>query len=127
MAHILVVDDSATDLFVFKRVLELNGHQVTTAGNGREGIALARKLIPDLVFMDVVMPELNGFQATRELKSTQVTKDIPVVMVTSKEQKSDIQWARRQGAQAYIVKPAVESQLLGCINKFIAPKHHGSE
>lgn len=119
MAHILVVDDSATDQFVIKRVLEQNGHQVTTAHNGREGISLALQLEPDLVFMDVVMPELNGFQATRELKKDEHTKNIPVVMVTTKEQRSDIEWAKRQGARAYIVKPAADELILGCISKFI--------
>ncbi len=119
MAHILVVDDSATDQFVFKRVLEENGHQVTIASDGREGVDLARQLVPDLVLMDVVMPGLNGFQATRELHKTDETKDIPVVMVTTKDGRADIKWAQQQGARAYIVKPAKESQLLGCISKFV--------
>jgi twitching motility two-component system response regulator PilH len=119
MAHILVVDDSATDQFVFKRVLEENGHQVTVASDGREGVDLARQLAPDLVLMDVVMPGLNGFQATRELHQTNETKDIPVVMVTTKDGRADIKWAQQQGACAYIVKPAKESQLLGCISKFV--------
>lgn len=119
MAHILVVDDSATDQFVFKRVLEEHGHHVTVASDGREGVELARRLSPDLVLMDVVMPGLNGFQATRELHKTSETKDIPVVMVTTKDGRADIKWAQQQGARAYIVKPAKESQLLGCISKFV--------
>ncbi|HBS27392.1 MAG TPA: two-component system response regulator [Gammaproteobacteria bacterium] len=119
MAHILVVDDSATDQFVFKRVLEENGHQVTVASDGREGVDLARRLAPDLVLMDVVMPGLNGFQATRELHKTDETKEIPVVMVTTKDGRADMKWAQQQGARAYIVKPAKESQLLGCISKFV--------
>lgn len=119
MAHILVVDDSATDQYVFKKVLEQSGHQVTVANNGKEGVALAKRLFPDLILMDVVMPVLNGFQATRELSRGEDTRDIPVVMVTTKDAETDILWAQRQGAKAYIIKPAQEQQLLGCVSKFV--------
>ena len=119
MAHILVVDDSATDRYVFKKVLEKNGYQVTVANDGKEGVDLARRLEPDLILMDVVMPVLNGFQATRELARGDTTQQIPVVMVTSKDAESDVQWAKRQGAQDYIVKPANEGRLMGCIGKLL--------
>ncbi|MGF1642907.1 MAG: response regulator [Thiotrichales bacterium] len=119
MAHILVVDDSATDRHVFKRMLEKNGHTVSIANNGSEGLQLARRLGPDLILMDVVMPELNGFQATRELSKGSDTQRIPVVMVTTKDGESDMLWAKRQGAKAYLVKPANEKQLLGCIRDIL--------
>jgi twitching motility two-component system response regulator PilH len=119
MAHILVVDDSATDQYVFKKVLEKNGHQVTVANDGQEGVNLAKQLEPDLILMDVVMPILNGFQATRELARMDLTQRIPIVMVTAKDAESDVEWAKRQGAQAYLVKPANESRLMGCIGKLL--------
>ncbi|MGF1546903.1 MAG: response regulator [Thiotrichales bacterium] len=122
MAHILVVDDSATDRHVFKRMLEKNGHTVSIANNGSEGLQLARRLGPDLILMDVVMPELNGFQATRELSKGAETQAIPVVMVTTKDGESDMLWAKRQGAKAYLVKPANEKQLLGCIRDILGAR-----
>ncbi len=119
MAHILVVDDSATDQYVFKKLLENNGHKVTMAKDGREGINLAQQLEPDLILMDVVMPVLNGFQATRELARRENTRSIPVVMVTTKDAESDVQWAKRQGASAYIVKPVKEERLIECIGRLL--------
>jgi len=119
MAHILVVDDSATDQYVFKQVLEKNGYKVTVAKDGKEGVRLAKQLEPDLILMDVVMPVLNGFQATRELARSDSTRSIPVVMITTKDAESDVQWAKRQGASAYIVKPAKESHLVECIGKLL--------
>jgi twitching motility two-component system response regulator PilH len=119
MAHILVVDDSATDQYVFKNVLEKNGHQVTVAKDGKQGVSLAKRLRPDLILMDVVMPVLNGFQATRELARDDMTHRIPIVMVTSKDAESDVEWAKRQGAMAYIVKPADEDRLIGCISRLL--------
>lgn len=119
MAHILVVDDSATDRHAFRKILEKNGHTVTVANNGSEGLQLAKRISPDLILMDVVMPELNGFQATRELSRTESTRNIPVIMVTTKDGESDMLWAKRQGARAYLVKPPSERQLLGCIGDLL--------
>ena len=119
MAHILVVDDSATDQYVFKKVLEKNGHQVPVAKDGEEGVNLAKQLEPDLILMDVVMPVLNGFQATRELARSDSTRRIPIIMVTTKDAESDVQWAKRQGASAYIVKPAKEGRLIECIGRLL--------
>ena len=92
MAHILVVDDSPTELYVYQRTLTNAGHKVSVATNGEEGIALANREQPDLILMDVVMPVLNGFQATRQLKRASETANIPVVMVTTKDQETDIMW-----------------------------------
>lgn len=120
MAHILVVDDSPTELHVIRGMLEKNGYQVTSAHNGQEGVALAKKLIPDLVLMDVVMPGLNGFQATRQLSKETETATIPVVMVTTKDQETDKVWAMRQGAKAYIVKPPKEKELIKTVKEVLS-------
>jgi len=119
MAHVLVVDDSATDQYAFRSMLEKNGYQVSVAENGRQGVDLATKVIPDVILMDVVMPELNGFQATRELSRSSVTGDIPVIMVTTKDGETDVLWAKRQGAKAYLVKPAKEKDLMKTIKEML--------
>jgi twitching motility two-component system response regulator PilH len=109
---ILVVDDSPTEQHVLRNILEKAGFHVETALDGREGIALAKRLHPDLILMDVVMPVLNGFQATRQLRDDQETADIPVIMVTTKDQETDKSWGLRQGAEAYLVKPVSAPDLL---------------
>ncbi|MGV6858538.1 MAG: response regulator [bacterium] len=122
MTHILVVDDSPTELHVYQKILSKHGYTVSVAANGEEGVKKAQDEAPDLIFMDVVMPVLNGFQATRELTRNTKTSNIPVVMVTSKDQETDMLWAKRQGAEAYLVKPAKEKQLLACINNILGKR-----
>lgn len=90
---ILVVDDSPTERHVMIELLTKNGYQVTTAENGEEGIAKAKAELPDLILMDVVMPGLNGYQATRTLTRDEATKNIPVIVCTSKGQETDKIWA----------------------------------
>ncbi len=102
---ILVVDDSPTERHFMVEILTKSGYQVVTAENGEDGIAKAKAEKPDLVLMDVVMPGLNGYQATRTLTRDDDTKDIPVIVCTSKGQETDKIWGLRQGAQDYLVKP----------------------
>jgi len=119
MARILVVDDSPTETEAFRSVLERNGHEVLNAENGADGVAVARQELPDLVLMDIVMPGLNGFQATRQLTRSPETKNIPVVIVTTKDQETDRVWGKRQGASGYLVKPVSESRLLSEIDALL--------
>jgi len=109
---ILVVDDSPTERHYMVELLTKNGYEVTTAENGEEGIAKAKAEHPDLVLMDVVMPGLNGYQATRTLTRDEATKDIPVIVCTSKGQETDRIWGLRQGAHDYMVKPVNADELL---------------
>ncbi|MDO6682160.1 MULTISPECIES: twitching motility response regulator PilH [unclassified Oceanobacter] len=120
MARILVVDDSPTETEVFRSMLEKNGHEVLTAENGADGVALAKQEKPDVVLMDIVMPGLNGFQATRQLTKDAETSGIPVIIVTTKDQETDRVWGKRQGACGYLVKPVSESILLSEINSVMA-------
>ena len=120
MARILVVDDSPTETEAFRMVLEKNGFEVLTADNGADGVALAHQEKPDMVLMDIVMPGLNGFQATRQLTRSAETKHIPVVIVTTKDQETDRVWGKRQGASGYLVKPVTEDRLLTEINSLLA-------
>ena len=112
MAKILVVDDSPTILAGTTKILQSAGHDVIQAESGAIGIEKAVNDKPDLILMDVVMPELNGFQATRTITTTAETKHIPIIMLTTKDQETDKVWAKRQGASEYVVKPPDPKELL---------------
>jgi twitching motility two-component system response regulator PilH len=120
MTQIMIVDDSPTDTHLLKKMLEKNGFNTLTASDADEGIEVARREHPDLILMDVVMPGLNGFQATRELTSDPDTSGIPVIIVTRKDQQVDRVWGMRQGARDYVTKPVKESTLLSLINETLA-------
>jgi twitching motility two-component system response regulator PilH len=120
MAKILVVDDSPTEIHVLQTMLEKNGHEVIVANSGEDGIIAAKDAQPDLVLMDVVMPGMNGFQATRQLTKQKETASIPVIIVTTKDQETDKVWAMRQGAKDYIVKPVQEKALIERVNNALA-------
>ena len=115
ISKILVVDDSPTDRQHLSVMLSKNGFQVSTAESAEDALVKVKKLRPDLVLMDVVMPGQNGFQATRMLARDESTKDIPVILCTSKGQETDKVWGMRQGARDYIVKPVVQADLLAKI------------
>jgi twitching motility two-component system response regulator PilH len=114
---VLVVDDSPTETRIFVNALTKAGYRAETAPNGEEGIKSARRLQPDLILMDVIMPVLNGFQATRQLQQDPQTSHIPVIMVTSKDQETDRTWGLRQGASDYLVKPIDAGELVARIRK----------
>ena len=116
MANILIVDDSPTEIHVLKTLLEKNGFSVSAANSGEEGIERAKAEKPDLILMDVVMPGMNGFQASREITSSPETQGIPVIIVSTKDQETDKLWGLRQGAKDYITKPAKEKELISKIN-----------
>jgi len=109
---ILVIDDSKTDYLYVKNILDHGGYQVTYAPSGKDGIQMAKDDKPDCILMDVVMPEMNGFQATRAISRDLETADIPILMLSSKSQQTDKVWAERQGATDYLVKPANPKLLL---------------
>jgi twitching motility two-component system response regulator PilH len=115
MTRILVVDDSPTETFRFKEILQKHGYEVLEAANGADGVTIAHAEKPDLVLMDVVMPGVNGFQATRQISRSEFTKDIPVIMVSSKDQATDRVWGIRQGAKDYLTKPVDEFDLIQAI------------
>lgn len=120
MAKVLIVDDSPTETYKLTSILEKNGHTVLTAEAGEEGVALAKQELPDVVLMDIVMPGLNGFQATRQLSKASETAHIPVVIVTTKDQETDRVWGLRQGAKAYLTKPIEEKVLMDVIKEVLA-------
>jgi len=119
MALILIADDSPTEIYVLQKILEKHNHQVLTAEDGEQAIEVARSQKPELILMDVVMPKLNGFQATRRLSKDESTQHIPIIIVSSKNQETDKLWGMRQGAKGYLGKPVTENLLIEEINKLL--------
>lgn len=110
--NVLVVDDSATELHILGEILKKNGYAVSTAGSGEDAIEKLKTAKPDLILMDVVMPGMSGFEATRSITRNSATSHIPIIICTTKGQETDKAWGLRQGAKDYIVKPVVESVLM---------------
>ena len=119
MAKVLVVDDSPTEQHVCRKILEKHGFEVESAEDGEHSLERARELKPDLILMDVVMPGMNGFQATRQLAKEPDTADIPVIIITTKDQETDKVWGLRQGARDYIVKPVKENDLVSRVQALL--------
>ena len=115
MARVLIVDDSPSQLMGMKLIIERLGHETITAEDGAQGVEVAKREMPDLILMDVVMPNLNGFQATRSISKNADTAHIPIILVTTKDQETDRVWGMRQGAKAYITKPFTDAQLTEAI------------
>ena len=113
---ILIVDDSPTERHVLNDLLTKAGFEVVTSDNGEDAIVKSKQVKPDLILMDVVMPGLNGFQATRAISRDPDTRNIPIILCTSKSQETDKIWGLRQGARDYVVKPVDRDELLGKIN-----------
>ena len=115
---VLLVDDSKTELHHLSDLLSKRGYAVRTAENGEEAMRRLAEDKPDLILMDVVMPGVNGFQATRTLTNDDATRHIPIILVTSKNQETDRVWGMRQGARDYVVKPVVADELIAKIKAF---------
>jgi twitching motility two-component system response regulator PilH len=115
MTTVLVVDDSPSEMARFRDILAKNNFTVIEASNGEEGCAKATEHLPDVILMDIVMPEVNGFQATRRITRGKTTSHIPVIMVSTKNQETDRLWGKRQGAKEYLTKPIQEQELMRVI------------
>lgn len=119
MHKVLVVEDSQSEMARFRELLKKNNFEVIEATNGKMGVEMAAEHQPDAILMDIVMPEMNGFQATRQVTRGETTSHIPVVMVSTKNQETDKVWGKRQGARAYLTKPVQEDELLMTIQSVI--------
>ena len=115
MTTILVIDDSPSEMAKFRDILAKNNFRVLEAANGEEGCAMAITHLPDVILMDVVMPEMNGFQATRKITRDKNTAHIPIVIISTKNQETDRVWGKRQGAKEYLTKPINEAELMQVI------------
>ena len=119
MAHILIVDDSTQDANTIKKILEDQGYKTSIALDGENGIQKAKELKPDLIIMDIVMPGMDGFKATRKITKEPETKSIPVVFVSSKNMETDRAWGLMTGAKDYLVKPVKPNELLESVKKVL--------
>jgi two-component system alkaline phosphatase synthesis response regulator PhoP len=122
---ILLVDDSATTLMMEQMVLRGQPYQIVTAKNGREAIAVALLEHPDLVLLDVVMPEMNGFETCRELRQLPVTKNVPIIMVTTKGEEQNVETGFESGCSDYITKPINGTELLMKVRGFLDVQEAG--
>ena len=109
---VLIADDASTDLKRLEQIVSGAGYQVLTAASGKEALAKAKSDRPDAILLDVIMPEMNGFQACRAITSDADTKGIPVILVSSKGEKTDRLWGQEQGARGYVTKPFKSDDLL---------------
>ncbi|MEX0914409.1 MAG: response regulator [Wenzhouxiangellaceae bacterium] len=116
--RVLVVDDAEADRLNLEQIVVENGVSVSSAANGREAIEKARSDRPDLIFLDILMPEMDGFETCRLLQGDEHTRDIPVVIVSSKPNKADRIWALEQGASGYITKPYTASDIQGALAQY---------
>ena len=116
---ILVVDDTAAHLQQIKEIVSEAGYQVITATSGREAVERTRAEKPNMVFMDIVMDDLDGYGACREITRDEETRDIPVVFVSTKNQRADKIWAEKQGAKALITKPVDSAEIVDSLNLYL--------
>ena len=114
---ILIVDDAATDRMTLQEIVASTHCSVLTANSGKEAVAIAKAERPDMIFMDIVMDEMNGYEACRAIKEDPATAHIAIVFVSSKNQKADHLWAKRQGGAALVGKPYTKDQIVEQIQR----------
>ena len=120
MSKILIVDDSPTQLYCLRRLVEQAGHQAVLAETGEQALEVARLESPQVILMDIIMPGMSGYQATRRLNRSHATRHIPVIFVSSRAGESDRAWGLRQGARDYLTKPINEPELIAKVNALLA-------
>jgi len=120
MAKVLIVDDSPAQVFALKKLVEEWGHNTLIAENGNQALEIAHQEQPDVILMDIIMPGISGFQATRKLSRDQATRAIPVIFVSTKDGEADRVWGMRQGAIGFVTKPVNPDVLLTAISDAVA-------
>ena len=115
---VLVVDDSPAELTNLRKIIADLGCMVISASNGMQAVELAKTEKPDIIFMDIIMPDMDGYEATRKLSNDPAVKNIPIIFVSSKNQKADKLWGQMQGGKGYITKPYTPDQIIKQIRIF---------
>jgi two-component system, chemotaxis family, response regulator PixH len=115
MLTVLVVEDAPSEMALMSHYLKEAGYRVLGASTAKEGLDKAIAHRPDVIVTDIVMPDVSGFELCRKLKRTPETKEVPVVMCSSKKQTIDRLWGMRQGAKAYLIKPYTKDELVEAI------------
>jgi len=119
MSKVLVVEDSPPQREMISTLLKGSGLNVTSAGDGLEALEQIQQDCPDIVVLDIVMPRMNGYELCRRLKDDPKTKELPVVMCSTKGEEFDRYWGMRQGANAYIAKPFQPQELISTVKKLL--------
>ena len=119
MGQALIVDDSATERAILVNCLQDIGIEVLIAASGEEALEKIADTHPDLILLDVVLPGRSGFEICRELKGSEVTNKIPIILCSNKGTDMDKFWGKKQGADAYIPKPVDQEELLEAVQKLI--------
>jgi twitching motility two-component system response regulator PilH len=117
ISKVLIVDDAATDRSNLQGIVTAAGFVATTAASGREGMERALADKPDVILLDILMQDMDGFELCRGLRANEATKKTPIVIVSSKSNKADRVWAMEQGATAYVTKPYKPEQILESIRR----------
>ena len=120
MPKILIVDDSPAQRLCLRQMVEQAGHEALVAESGEQALELAALEHPAVILMDIVMPGMSGYQATRKLGRADSTRDIPVIFVSGRDGEADREWGLRQGAREYVTKPVNPTQLLAAISEAMA-------
>jgi twitching motility two-component system response regulator PilH len=120
MPKVLIVDDSPAQLYSLRQMVERAGHQAVVAESGEQALEVAASEHPAVILMDIVMPGMSGYQATRKLGRTESTRHIPVIFVSARDGEADRQWGLRQGACEYVTKPVDPGLLLTAISEAMA-------
>lgn len=120
MPKVLIVDDSPAQLYSLRRMIEQAGHEAIVAASGEQALEVAASEHPAVILMDIVMPGMSGYQATRRLNRAESTRHIPVIFVSSRNGEADRQWGLRQGAREYVTKPVNPAVLLTAISEAMA-------
>jgi twitching motility two-component system response regulator PilH len=120
MPKVLIVDDSPAQLYSLRRLVEQAGHQAVVAASGEQALEVAASEHPSVILMDIVMPGMSGYQATRRLSRIESTRHIPVIFVSTRDGEADRQWGLRQGAREYVTKPVDPGVLLTAISEVMA-------
>ncbi len=117
----MIIDDSQTEVAIVENFLKTEGFETIWRGEAKKALRLVPEIKPNLILMDVVMPGMNGFQATRKLSKHKLTKHIPVIIISTKDQEMDITWAKKQGAKDYFTKPISNDlgRFISSIRKYI--------
>lgn len=127
MAKVLIIDDSPIQVKLMRKMLEKLGHSIYEAEDGEKGLQLLETIHPDLVMLDVVMPGMNGFDVTRQIRKNSSCKNVPIVLASTKSQETDKQWGLRQGANGYLVKPFNKNELMAVIGGFLEQSDSGDK
>jgi len=120
MSKVLIVDDSPAQLYGLRKIVEQAGHEAVVAESGERALQLANDEQPAVILMDIIMPGMSGYQATRHLNRNEVTRKIPVIFVSSRSNETDRVWGMRQGARDYVTKPVNPQALLSAISAAMA-------